>query len=66
MRPAQFMLVQAGMQANQLSSMIDCAGNINFLRLKRDMLFIFCVCHKKGVSGKHPIPGNNTYCASFH
>ena len=43
MRPAQFMLVQAGMQANQLSSMIDCAGNINFLRLKRDMLFIFCL-----------------------
>ena len=71
-------LVQAGMQANQLTSAIDCAGNITsfteshtgkrffFSRLKRDMLFNFCVYHKKGVSRRYPICENNTYCVCFH
>ena len=52
-------LMQAGMQANQFASAIDCAGNITnftencaekflfFSRLKRNLLFNFCVCHKK-------------------
>ena len=46
-------LMQAGKQANQLTS------------LKRDVLFNFCVCHKKGASGKHPTHENNT-CLCFH
>ena len=52
-------LVLAGMQVDQFPSVIDCAGNItNFTencagksffpsRLKRDLLFNFCVCQKK-------------------
>ena len=72
-------LVQAGTQVNQLASAIDCAGNITnftknctsksfffFSRFKRDVSFNFCVCHKKGVSGIHPIPENNTYYVCFH
>ena len=71
-------LMQAGMQANQLASVIDCAGSITnftenrasksffFSRLKRNVFFNFCVCHKKGVSGKHPIHENNTYYVCFH
>ena len=30
-----------------------------FSRLKRDVFFNFCVCHKKRVSGKHSIRENN-------
>ena len=52
-------LVQAGMQANQFASMIDCAGNnkfyqklcwqkfLFFWRLKKDLSLNFCVYHKK-------------------
>ena len=71
-------LVQAGKQANQLASTIDCACNITsftenstsksfffFSRLKRDVIFNFCVSHKKDVSGKHPIRENNIYVC-FH
>ena len=66
-------LVQAGNQANQLASVIDCTGNIThftesciskflfFWRLKRDVFFNFCVCHKKDVSGKHHICEQNTW-----
>ena len=58
--------VQAGTQANQLASAIDRAGNkkfyrksrrrkfLFFSRLKKDVFFNFCACHKKSVSGKHP------------
>ena len=65
--------VQAGTQANQLASVIDRAGNITnftenraskflfFSRLERDVFFNFPVCHKKAVSGKHPIRENNMY-----
>ena len=68
-------LVQAGTQANQLASATDHTGNIAsftknrtskgfffFSRLKGDIF----VCHKKGVSGKHPIHENNTYYVCFH
>ena len=42
-------LVQAGMQANQLASTIDRAGNItNFLKTQKRRVFYF-LCHKKGV-----------------
>ena len=68
-------LVQTRMQANQLASAIDHAGNVTnfpenraskssffFLRLKRDVFFNCCVCHKNSVSGKHPIRESNTSC----
>ena len=66
--------VQPVMQANQLAIAIDRTGNKTnftencaskgfffFSRLKRDVFFNFCVCHKKGVSVKHTIHANNTY-----
>ena len=72
-------LVQTGTQANRLNSVIDHAGNKTnftenrsskssffFLRLKRDVFFNSCVCHRKSVSGKHPIRENNTYYVCFH
>ena len=42
-------IVQAGMQANQFASAIDCAGNMAIFttRLKRDLSLNFSVCHKK-------------------
>ena len=65
-------LVQAGTQANQIASAIDCAGNINFTEncsSKSFLLFqdsketcsLIFVCHKKGGSGKHSIRENNTW-----
>ena len=42
-------LMQADKQANQLASATK----------------FFCVCHKNGVLGKHPIRENNTYLC-FH
>ena len=70
-------LVQVSTPENQSASAIDHAGYItNFTenrasksffswRLKRDAFFNFCVCHKKGVSGKHPIHKTNTYYIFF-
>ena len=60
-------LEQAGTRSIVQASANDGAGNITnftenrtskflfFSRFKRDVFFNFCVCHKKGVSGKHPI-----------
>ena len=70
-------LMQASNQANLLASAIDhvtnttnfsenCTSNsFFFLKTKRDMLFNFCIWHKKGVSGKHPIHENNKFVC-FH
>ena len=70
---SEIALMQAGKQANHLTSAIGRAGNITkftenraskiffFSRFKRDLFFNFCVCHKKGVSGKHSIRETNTY-----
>ena len=55
-------LVQAGVQTNQLASTIYHRGNItDFLKTQKRHVLIFCVCHKKGILGKHPICENNTY-----
>ena len=69
-------LVQAGTQANQLASATDHTGKHSKFHQKshkqRFLFFLktqrrhFCVCHKKGVSGKHPIHENNTYYVCFH
>ena len=61
-------LMQLGMQANQLASTINCAGNItNFTENHaKDTCSLIFVSHKKGVSGKHPIHENNTYYVCFH
>ena len=54
-------LEQADTQANQLASVLNHTGNItNFTKITH-IFFNFCVCHIKGVSGKHPICDNNTY-----
>ena len=71
-------LVQAGTQANQFASSIDCAGNItNFTKSRTGKSFFFSLdsketCYlifvsaiRKGISGKHPIRENNTY-VRFH
>ena len=49
-------LVQAGMQANQLASPIDRAGNItNFLKTqKRRVLYFLCVIKKGAYQGNIP------------
>ena len=59
-------LMQASNQANLLASAIDHVSNTTnftenctsnsffFLKTKRDMLFNFCIWHKKGVSGNIP------------
>ena len=57
--------MQAGTQANQLASTIDCTGNI-FSQGSKETCSLFFVCHKKGVSGKHPVRKNNTYYVCFH
>ena len=62
-------LVKADMPANQLASTNDCKFYqklckqtfLFFSGLKRYVFFNVCVCHKKGVSAKHPICENNTY-----
>ena len=71
-------LVQAGMQANQLTSAIDCAGNIiNFTEShtgksfffpqdSKETCLIFVSIIKKGVSRRYPICENNTYYVCFH
>ena len=70
-------LVQACTQANNLATQLIAQAtsqilpkiteaNISFFPgLKRDVFFNFCVCHKKVVSGKHPIRENNTHVC-FH
>ena len=40
-------LVQAGMQANQFASMIDCAGNMSFTENHADRSFFFSEDLKK-------------------
>ena len=70
-------VVPAGTQANRLASTINHAGNITnftengaskslfFSQDSKETCSLIFVCHKKGVSGKHPIRENNTYVC-FH
>ena len=70
--------MQAVIQANQLASPIDCAGNItNFIENRTSKSFlvshnskemcslIFVFVIKKNVSGKHPIYETNTHMNVF-
>ena len=71
-------LIQAGMQANQLASVTDHAGNItNFAENRASKGFFFSedskvmctlmfVSHKKRCIWETSIHPNNTYYISFH
>ena len=58
--------MQAGTQANQLASTIDCTGNIFSQDSKETCSLFFVSVIKKGVSGKHPVRKHNTYYVCFH